>query len=111
MQGSDDWRSTPPPRTLTAGGKNWSKDKVIVFLLGILDVGCLTIETVGAKSLGHQIRCYFIGEIPKSLQIFFAKLLFISVCLGTDDLLFCSGFDHHECRLPSLINSHPWDLR
>ena len=63
------------------------------------------------KSLGYPIRCYLIGGIHKSLQIFFTKLLFISVCLGIDDLLFCSGCDHHECRLPSLRNSHPFELR
>ncbi len=65
------------------------------------------VWAAGAKTPGFPIRCYFTDGIPKSLQIFFAKLLFISVCLGTEDLLFCSGLDHHECRLPSLINSQP----
>ena len=35
-------------------------------------------------------------DIPKSLQIFLASSSLISLCLGTDDLLFKAGLYHHE---------------
>jgi len=35
-----------------------------------------------------SVRAYFIGFIPRSLHIFLARLLSISVCLGIDERLF-----------------------
>jgi hypothetical protein len=49
-----------------------------------------------------SILFYLIAGIPRSLQIFFARRSLISVCLGTEDRLFKSGFHHHECLPPSL---------
>jgi hypothetical protein len=39
---------------------------------------------------------YLILAIPRSLQIFLARKFPISLCLGTEDLLFNLGFHHHE---------------
>ena len=49
----------------------------------------------------------YMRGISNSLQIFRARLLSISVCLGTEARRFRSGFHHRECLLPSLRNSHP----
>lgn len=49
--------------------------------------------------VGHGF--YFMGGMPRSLQIFFAKKSLISLCLGIADLLFKAGLCHHECRPPS----------
>ena len=54
---------------------------------------------------------YFIGGIPRSLQIFFARMSLISVCLGTEERLFNSGFHHHECLLPSLSSWQSFSVR
>ncbi len=57
------------------------------------------------------VMAHFICSIPRSLQIFRARLSSISECLGIEDRLFWLGFHHHEWRLPSLINSHFCDRR
>ena len=45
-----------------------------------------------AEAVCHRLDClvgaYFIGSIPKSLHIFLARLLSISVCRGIDERLF-----------------------
>ena len=46
--------------------------------------------------------CYSRG-MPKSLQIFLARLLSISVCLGIAVRLPVSALPYHECLLPSRI--------
>ena len=43
---------------------------------------------------------YLIVGTPRSRQIFLARSLLISVCLGTADRLLRARFCHHECRPP-----------
>ena len=43
-----------------------------------------------------RVRFYLILFILRSLQIFLARKLPISVYLGKEDLLFNLGFHHHE---------------
>jgi hypothetical protein len=56
-------------------------------------------------------RNHATGGMPKSLQIFFARLSTISVCRGTADRRFRAGLCHHECLLPSRRNRHPCSSR
>jgi hypothetical protein len=44
----------------------------------------------------HSVSSYLIEGIPRSLQIFFARISLISECLGIADLLLSSGLCHHE---------------
>jgi len=41
-------------------------------------------------------KSYFIGEVPKSLQIFLARISVISECLGMAERLFKFGLYHQE---------------
>jgi hypothetical protein len=63
------------------------------------------------ESAHTLVRFYLIFGTPRSLQIFLAKSSSISLCLGTAERLFWLGWCHHECRPPSLSNSHPCLLR
>ena len=49
--------------------------------------------------------------IFNSLQIFWAVILLISVCRGTEAWVRCSEFRHIECLPPSRRSTHPWSLR
>lgn len=53
---------------------------------------------------------YGIG-MPRSLQIFLARLSGISECLGTVEVLRLAAFQKTECFLPSRSRSQPCSLR
>jgi len=70
--------------------------------------GC---STVLLRTFGGSRRRYFTKGIPKSLQIFRASRSRISVCRGTEDRLFCVGFNHHEWQPPSRTKTQPCSPR
>ena len=47
-----------------------------------------------------MVKLYYSRGMPKSLQIFLARLLSISVYLGIAVRLPVSALPHHECLLP-----------
>ena len=58
------------------------------------------------RGVGYWER-YLTGGIPRSLQIFLARMSIISVWRGTADRLFNVGLCHQECRAPSRSCTHP----
>jgi len=58
-----------------------------------------------------QSSSHFISATPRSRQIFLAKSLLISKCLGTADRLLEFPCCHHEWREPSRKSSQPCDRR
>ncbi len=68
-------------------------------------------KAVDLGRVGNDGRSYFIGGIPRSLHILFARMSLISECLGTADLLFNSPLYHHEWRAPSRRSLQPCERR
>ncbi len=54
-----------------------------------------------------ESESYLAGGIPRSLQIFFARMSTISVWRGIADRVFRAGLCHQECRAPSRSCTHP----
>lgn len=55
------------------------------------------MQRMSMKRGDDKRKAYFLMKgMLKSLQIFLARLSFISECLGTADLLLNPGFCHHE---------------
>lgn len=59
--------------------------------------------------VGHGF--YFMGGMPRSLQIFFAKKSLISLCLGIADLLFKLGYATTSAARPLVKSSQPCERR
>ncbi len=67
---------------------------------------------VAAAGKLHDGELVFHGsEIPKSRQIFRARNLLISVCLGTAERRLAAGLPHQEWSLPSRIRTQPCAAR
>jgi len=59
-----------------------------VIILSVFFILTLISAAAISRPQKKVVRAYFIGFIPRSLHIFLARLLSISVCLGIDERLF-----------------------